>query len=373
MTLLSMSNLKCPRQAADGSLLAGLWNHVMLTSAGQRPAALASRKLGLCAAAAIFAGCAGGAATVPAAPAAITATDATYPGGRSRSGAGYVYVSNRTAQGSSELLVYPEGIANPPRLRTITRGLVDVAGVTTDAAGDVYVANGRAGNVLEFAPGGTSLVATYSIVLIDPVGVTVANGTLYVSDAGDGGAQQVFEYAIGNGTPTIAIGGLGDPPQLNRGIAVNGMGSQGTFFVAASSASAIPPRAGCLVSATYVVGEELMPTLWAYVPLSHNAQVSGVAFDSQGNMYVADPCAADVVIYSLVDYAWTYSGKVSGAFRAPFLLTIEHDVLAIPSARGSTPAGNGYVTVIDKRTDPSNVTITDGLQHPVGAAVGFGP
>jgi hypothetical protein len=42
-------------------------------------------------------------------------------------------------------------------------------------------------------------------------------------------------------------------------------------------------------------------------------------------------CGIDVVIYLLVDYAWTYLGKVSGAFRAPLLLTIGHDVPAIPN------------------------------------------
>jgi hypothetical protein len=330
--------------------------------------------VGLCTSAAICAGCAGcagGAALLPSAPPAVPS--ATRSGERIRSEAGYVYVSNRTAQGSSQLLVYPEGIANPAPLRTITQGLVDVAGVATDSAGDVYVANGRAGNVLEFAPGGSSLVQTYSKGLTDPIGVTVANDTLYVSDAGDGYAQQVFEYTIGNGTPTIAIAGLGDPPQLNRGIAVNSTGSWGTFFVAASTLSALPPPSGCPVSGNYLVGEELMPTLWVYVPLSHNEQVSGVAFDSKGKMYVADPCANDVVIYSLVDYAWTYSGKVAGAFQSPLLLTIEHDVLAIPSARARTPASNGHVTVIDGQGNPSTVTIGDGLQHPVGAAVGPSP
>jgi hypothetical protein len=52
----------------------------------------------------------------------------------------YVYVSNRTRQGSSQLLVYPGGVHNPAPIRTITQGLVNVAGVAVDQSGNVYVA-----------------------------------------------------------------------------------------------------------------------------------------------------------------------------------------------------------------------------------------
>ena len=65
---------------------------------------------------------------------------------------GYVYVSNRTEQGTSQLLVYRAGINATRPLRTVARGLVD-GGLAVDPSGNVYVANGSGGNVLEFAPG----------------------------------------------------------------------------------------------------------------------------------------------------------------------------------------------------------------------------
>jgi hypothetical protein len=57
----------------------------------------------------------------------------------------------------------------------------------------------------------------------------------------------------------------------------------------------------------------------------------------------------------------------------PLFLTIDNQLLAIPSAgslSGSPVGTSGYVTVIDLTGLASTVTITSGLQHPIGAAVG---
>lgn len=283
---------------------------------------------------------------------------------------GYVYVSNVTANGTSQLLVYPAGQTNAPPTRTITKGLAGAAGVAVDASGDVYVANGADGNVLEYSSGAASLLHTYSAGLTYPVGVTVSGNTLYVTDRGNaanGNTQQVIEYALGNTNPTQGIGGPGFAPQLNEAIAVNPLGYSGTFYAAASTIS-IPWTGSCPVNGSYLVAEEHSSILWQTLTLSANEQVSGLAFDSSGNLYAADPCANRVDVYSNVNNVWTYAHYLQGTFAAPFLLTINNQILAIPnSGNGSS---SGYVTIIDLTGQNQTATITQNLTHPVGAAVG---
>jgi NHL repeat len=334
---------------------------------------LAGYTLGSYAAVAILGGCSTGASQPPFIPSNPGVYSENHRAQHhSAAASGYTYVSNLTRRGTSQLLVY-SGTQNLAPIKTITKGLSDVQGVAVDPTGDVYVANGSGGNVLEFSPGGASLVQTYSEGLVHPAGVTVAHGTLYVTDQGDaqnGYTQQVYEYKLGHTRPLIGIAGIGDPGQLNEGIAVNPLGSRGEFYVAASTIAAVPPVRRCPPSSSYTVAEDIFPTLWLIVPLSNNRQASGLAFDSSGNLYVADVCNKDVAIYS--DGGWTYSGKVPGTFQAPLYLNISNDFLAIPSSKGATAGSRGYVTIVNVGGDPSSVTITNGLEHPVGAAVGSG-
>ncbi|MFY9665560.1 MAG: hypothetical protein WAL67_01230 [Candidatus Cybelea sp.] len=334
-----------------------------------RPTSFALHAFGLLSFAALLDSCSGGSlqpSLLP--PPQSQAQENGHP--RSVKTAGYIYVSNRTRHGTSQLLVYRAGSQDPSPMRTVTQDLVDATGVAVDSSGNVYVANGAGRNVLEFSPGGASLVFTYSKGLVHPVGVTVSNdGTLYVTDQGDaeyGFVQQVFEYKIGSNMPFV-IGGYGTPPQLNEGIALDSVGSGGAFFVSASAAARIPPSGDCSNADDYPLGENELPTLWGLIPLSHTDQPSGLAFDSRGNLYVADVCLKDVSIYSDVDYTWTYTGDVPGTFSVPLFLTINADILAIPSY-GANTRNAGYVSVIDLSGKTSSITITNGLQHPVGAA-----
>jgi hypothetical protein len=67
---------------------------------------------------------------------------------------------------------------------------------------------------------------------------------------------------------------------------------------------------------------------------------------------------------------FTFSHKVAGSFNAPLFLTVDDQLLAIPSA-ADAGSSFGYVTVIDLTGHSSAVNLSAGLEHPVGAS--FGP
>jgi hypothetical protein len=332
---------------------------------------IVARAFALGVAAELLAGCSGTQQSplLPPAPASGP-TQSTGEPNRLGLGRGFVYVANRTNKGDSQLIVYPAGTPDATPMKTIRHGLVDAAGVAVDPSGNVYVANGSGGNVLEFSPGGSSLVQMYSQGLADPVAVAVANGTLYVSDRGNaanGYSQQVLEYRVGQTRLLMRISGVGTPSQRNAGIAVDSLGTKNTFYLAASSTASIPPPGGCPKNSNFIFAENLLQSLWRIVSLGHNRQALGVAFDADGKLYVADVCDDDIAIYTDTDEVWTYSGTVAGTFDAPAYLTVENETLAVPSS--ATDSSAGYVSLIDLTGRASALTIAKGLTHPMGAAV----
>lgn len=87
-----------------------------------------------------------------------------------------------------EIHTYPKG----RHVGTLT-GFSNPQGLCADPAGDVYVANTGAENVLEYAPGGASPIATYPIpgeypvsCSIDPTTGNVAVGDIFSPTTGEG-------------------------------------------------------------------------------------------------------------------------------------------------------------------------------------------
>lgn len=286
----------------------------------------------------------------------------TVPGAaRSR----YVYVADRTRE---KLLVYPayRDDAKPIRILGAAQGIVELEGIAVDRLGNLYVANGAGGNVLEFSSGGTSLVRKYRQGLAHPVNVTVDDkGTLYVVNDNDlyssGATSAIVEFSNGRAAPSRLL--LDPDPRRYplHGVAID---SHGAVWVSVSqSADNWPlPGANCGSPAANEVYDYIFPTLIVIVPLSENTQVWGVTID-HGTIYASDYCRA---VQTYAYHGWEYLGAVPDSGDQPVYQTMSADHLLVIPCAGVNE--NGYVAVIA----PSGAwyKIRRGLRGPIGAAAG---
>lgn len=275
----------------------------------------------------------------------------------------YVYVTDRTQE---EFLVYPAGVQNPSPIVTFTQGINQVGGVAVDALGNAYVANAGAAEVLEFAPGGTGIIRTFSQTLHHPVNVTVdTHGIVYVADQNGRNNNEIVEFAPSGGAP---IKSVATPFGFyERGVAVD---SSGDLFVSLSGVGDFwPPLRGGDCKAVDGVYEYLAGSGQAPIHIgSGGLQQWGLALDAAATLYESDYCLTNTI--------WTYSPpayggpgvQYQGTYSEPIYITISpDDVIAIPNANNG---GGGYVTVQDIGGAQLPITITNGLQGPIGAAVG---
>lgn len=94
-------------------------------------------------------------------------------------------------------------IQNPPPIRKITAGLAAPEGITTDKAGNLYVANGFNSSVTVYAPGASKPKLTLDNGLDAPVDVKVDGfGNVYVANNPGGSTNSyIVEYAKGSNSP----------------------------------------------------------------------------------------------------------------------------------------------------------------------------
>jgi sugar lactone lactonase YvrE len=176
-----------------------------------------------------------------------------------------------------ELAAGVESVVDTGNLLNPTAGNPD--GLVLDAAGDLFIADANANDIVEVPAGGSGAVvySTSGITLSAPQGLAVdSTGHLYIADAGNNRIATVTPGGVG-GTITISCGTALSGP---RGVAVDGSGS---VYIADTGNSRI-------VKVTDT-GSCTAPT--STQPLSHPA---GVAVDYWGgSVYIANSVDGNLV------------------------------------------------------------------------------
>lgn len=261
----------------------------------------------------------------------------------------YLYVSDRT---QNELIVYQLGNPKPVR----EQRLIKAGGVATDPQGNVYVANGTGGDVLEFAPGATHLMRTLDRGLRDPVNVAVAHdGSVYVADNASGTSNAVVKFAK-NASYVIPTP-EGAPA---HGLAVDG---NGNLFVEITG-----NRNSWPLSKIYCLALNEIYEYPAHAATSRRLVLTeqnwGLA--ASGNtLYFSDLCLG--IIGQSGGPAYNGIGISASHQMVPVYITVSGSTLVVPEA------GNGDDgSVVLQQIAPAvgETVIKDGLKGPVGAAIG---
>jgi sugar lactone lactonase YvrE len=202
---------------------------------------------------------------------------------------------------------------------------LQVAGLATDTAGNVYVSDAISKQLLRFAPAalvqGTSATSTPLAKFTAPGSVAVdPRGYVYVADTSTGLITQISPSGT---TSTLALT-LTTP----AGLAVDSLNN---LYVSDSSAHAVyqlNPITGA--SRTLAVGTLVAP--------------AGLTIDPSGNLLITDPGAAAIYRFNLESGVTT---PVSSAAVAPsaiatdaagnLLIADTASVLAVPSSSNSAP------------------------------------
>lgn len=208
---------------------------------------------------------------------------------------------------------------DPGTVTGIGSGWNAPAGITVDAAHNVYIADTGANAVYEYSPGGT-LLATIGSGLSAPTGVAVDGaGNVYIADSGN---QQIVEVpvvngALSNAAQTTVLTGIAGPSGLS-------VDAGGNLFVADSGNNRVlrlpnmsgapnaahevevgsPTATGANFTApeavttdeagdTFIAGQNSAVEVQAVsgaqtTVISSLSNPGGIAIDASGSLYIAD-------------------------------------------------------------------------------------
>ncbi len=170
-----------------------------------------------------------------------------------------------------------------------------------DQAGNLYVANYRARNITEYAPGATAPTFTYASGMNDPVGVTTDEaGNVYEADF-DGGFVNEYSQA------TDAVVASCSPGGTVEGVAVDENGNVFADYFDGSQGRIIEYFGGLSGCAGLVLGVTLQ-------------YPGGMVADKNGGLIVCDQVAANVDIIK-PPYG-SITTKLGTGWLEPFHVTI---------------------------------------------------
>jgi len=234
-------------------------------------------------------------------------------------GSGDIYVADTFHSAVKEIVAVNGSIPASPTIRTLGSGFNSPFGIAVDGIGNVYVADTDNSAVKEIVAVNGSIPASPTIITLGsgfsyPEGVAVgANGNVYVADTGNDAIKEILAV---NGSisvsPTINIVGNGFIQP--RSVAVDGSGNVYACETLSSVQEILAADGSIPASPTIVT-----------LASGFGQDLSGVAVDGRGNLYVTD---------------W-----------------YKNEVFEIPAVNGSIPSS------------PSVLTIATGLNGPYGVAV----
>ena len=232
-----------------------------------------------------------------------------------RYGAAVLYDNN----GNAIATAYLEGTGVGPQINYLpgtvstvasaTGGLLSPYALTTDASGNIYIADDAANVIWKETPSGVgysqSIVPTSS--LNSPTGVAVdGSGNIYIADTSN---SRVLKESPSSGgyTESVVADSANNGIQSPISVAVDGIGD--VYFISS----------GAVYEESFLDGNYTQTTL----PYSGSTNLTGIAVDGYGNVYISDAGNSQVVKETLTDGSFVQSVLPATGLNYPLGVSVD--------------------------------------------------
>jgi hypothetical protein len=176
----------------------------------------------------------------------------------------------------------PAAAVAPGSSKNVATGLNTPYGVAVDAAGNTYITDSVAGQVLKVAQDGTS--TPIGVSFTTPTGVAVdGQGNVYVTDQGANAIVQIPSGCIPNSCQSSLP--ASELVEQETAVAVDGAGD--VFFTSLNPAQVTEIPVGC-------TSTNCVNVVWTPPASATNSQPNGIALDAAGDLFIADSSIAQL-------------------------------------------------------------------------------